>query len=235
MSELLIEKLTAGYGATDIIQDISLRVQGGKILAIAGTNGSGKSTIVKAIMGLVSRVAGVIKLDGRDLLALSPEARTAHGLGYVPQVNNVFSTLTVKENLAVVECGNHRQQRMKEIFERFPALAERQNLLAGNLSGGERQQLAFARALMLNPRVIVLDEPTAALSVALVKQVFSLIRKLPETGIGVLLVEQRARLALEIADNGLILDQGRIVLAGTAEDLLNDKRMAELYLGHAHS
>jgi len=235
MSELIVENLTAGYGAIDIIHDIGLRIKGGQILTIAGTNGSGKSTLVKAIMGLVPRVEGAISLDGSDLLSLPPEARVAHGLGYVPQVENIFATLTVHENLAVVECGNNRQQRMDEMFERFPALAERKKLLAGNLSGGERQQLAFARALMLKPQFLVLDEPTAALSIALVEQVFDLIKQLPKTGIGVLLVEQRARLALEISDNGLILDQGRIVLAGKANDLLNNKKMAELYLGHSQT
>lgn len=235
MRGLVIDKLTAGYGAMDIIQDVSLRVEAGQILAIAGTNGSGKSTIVKAIMGLVPRVTGVIELDGVNLLALSPEARAGCGLGYVPQVENIFATLSVIENLLVVECGDDHPMRIQQMFERFPALFERKNLLAGNLSGGERQQLAFARALMLNPRFIVLDEPTAALSITLVEQVFDLIKKLPDTGIGVLLVEQRARLALEIADNGLILDQGRIVLAGKAQDLLDDNQMAELYLGHAHA
>lgn len=235
MSELVVENLSAGYGAADIIHDISLRIKSGQILTIAGTNGSGKSTLVKAIMGLVPRVDGSISLEGNDLLALPPEARVGHGLGYVPQVENVFATLTVDENLAVVEYSGNRQQRMNEMYDRFPALAERKTLLAGNLSGGERQQLAFARALMLKPQFIVLDEPTAALSIALVEQVFDLIKKLPETGIGILLVEQRARLALEISDNGLILDQGRIVLAGEAKDLLNNKQMAELYLGHAQN
>lgn len=235
MSELVVENLSAGYGAADIIHDISLRVKSGEILTIAGTNGSGKSTLVKAIMGLVPRVTGNVLIGKKDLLALPPEARVSQGLGYVPQVQNVFATLSVEENLAVVECGDNRQQRMVKMFERFPALAERKNLLAGNLSGGERQQLAFARALMLEPQFIVLDEPTAALSVALVEQVFELIKKLPEAGVGILLVEQRARLALEISDNGLILDQGRNVLAGKASDLLNDKQMAELYLGHAQT
>jgi len=233
MRALVVKDLSAGYGAVDIISGIDLAVESGRILAIAGTNGSGKSTLVKAVMGLVPRVSGEVTLDGSDLLALPPEARVGQGLGYVPQVANVFASLTVAENLSVVECGRNRVARMAEMFERFPALAERKRMVAGNLSGGERQQLAFARALMLKPRFIVLDEPTAALSTALVIQVFELIRSMPALGIGVLLVEQRARLALEIADDGIILDQGQIVMADTAKNLLEDAQMAELYLGHA--
>ncbi|MCB1478029.1 MAG: ABC transporter ATP-binding protein [Tepidamorphaceae bacterium] len=230
---LIISDLVAGYGGAAIVKGVGLSVEPGRIVAIAGTNGSGKSTLVKAVMGLVPKVEGKVDLDGTNLLALPAEARVAHGLGYVPQVANVFTTLSVWENLAVVECGGDRKARIAQMFERFPALAERKAMAAGHLSGGERQQLAFARALMLEPKYLILDEPTAALSVALVEQVFTLIRELPQLGIGVLLVEQRARLALEIADDGIILDQGSEVMAGPAAELLEDNRMAELYLGHA--
>ncbi len=233
MSVLHLRELCAGYGGVDIVEDISFDLASGEILAIAGTNGSGKSTLIKAIMGLAPRVTGLVELDGIDLLGMATEQRVARGIGYVPQVRNVFATLSVEENLEVVETSGRKDSLIEAMYERFPALAERRRMRAGDLSGGERQQLALARALMLDPKIIVLDEPTAALSTGLVEQVLRLIRELPTSGAGVLLVEQRARLALEIADRGVILDQGRMVMADSATALLQDERMAELYLGHA--
>lgn len=228
---LEIRQLRGGYSEVDIIQDIDLQVGSGQIVTIAGTNGAGKSTLVKALLGLLPRVQGEIVLDGRAITRLSAEDRFDAGLAYVPQVANVFASLTVRENLQVVRGVPHLKRRMEEVLADFPALVERLGQPASNLSGGERQQLAFARALMPSPRIMVLDEPTAALAPSLVGKVFDMVQRLPAAGVAVLMVEQRARQALQISQQGYILDQGRCVLAGPARGLLDDERMAQLYLG----
>lgn len=231
MSLLTVNDLSAGYGDVDIVTGISLHVDPLEIVTIAGTNGSGKSTLVKALMGLLTRVRGEMRIDGTSLERVASEKRIGLGIVYVPQVENVFPTLTVTENLQVVEGVTDRRRRIDEMFQRFPALAERRRTRAGSLSGGERQQLAFARALMPQPRLMILDEPTAALSPALVHEVLALIQGLPALGVSALLVEQRARQALAISDRGYILDTGRVVIDDTAPRLLADERMADLYLG----
>lgn len=228
-----VEALAGGYGEVDILRGIDLAVGEREIVAIAGTNGAGKSTLAKAVLGLLPRVAGRITFQGRDIAQTPAEDRIALGLGYVPQVANVFGALTVHENLQVVPGVHDGARRIAEILDAFPALQQRLRQRAATLSGGERQQLAFARALVTRPKLVVLDEPTAALAPSLVRFVFDLVQRLPAQGVAVLMVEQRARQALAIADRGVILDQGRAVLAGPAADLLADPRMAELYLGHA--
>lgn len=233
MRLLTIENVSAGYGEVDIVMEMNLTVDTREIVTIAGTNGAGKSTLVKAIMGLAPRCSGRIEFAGVNLLSLKPEDRVAAGISYVPQVANVFAPLTVVENLQVVENVDKRTARITEMFDLFPALAGRRRATAGSLSGGERQQLAFARALMPRPKMILLDEPTAALSPSLVEQVLGLIRSLPALDIAALVVEQRARQSLDISDRGYILDSGRIVLAGSAKDLLADEKMAHYYLGRA--
>lgn len=233
MTLLSIEGLSAGYEDTDIVTDVGLIVEPLEVVTIAGTNGSGKSTVVKAVMGLLTRVAGSVRFDGHDLLRVPSEKRVGIGMSYVPQVANVFPSLTVLENLKVQEGVNDQKAKLEQIFEMFPALADRRRMHGGSLSGGERQQLALARGLMSEPKLMVLDEPTAALSPALVNQVLTLIEGLPKLGVTVLLVEQRARQALMISHRGYILDTGRVVLHDTAAALLADERMAELYLGNA--
>ena len=231
MSLLDVADLSGGYSEVDILRGIDLCVTEREIVTIAGTNGAGKSTLAKALMGLVPRCRGRVLFDGRDLLRLAPEDRVAIGIGYVPQVANVFGDLTVLDNLRVVERVVDRTRRIAEMFERFPALGERRRVRARSLSGGERQQLAFARALMSRPKLLLLDEPTAALSPNLVDQVFAIIRSVQSSGTAVFLVEQRARQALEISARGYILDSGRVVLDGPAADLLANPQMAQLYLG----
>lgn len=231
MSLLTISNLKGGYSEVDILNGIDLSLVQGDILTIAGTNGAGKSTLARAVLGLLPRVSGDILLDGLSLVGLSPEQRVARGIGYVPQVSNVFGSLSVLENLQVVAGVTRARDRIAELLEAFPALANRQRARAGSLSGGERQQLAFARALMPRPRLVVLDEPTAALAPALVAESFSRIRDLPSLGVTVLMVEQRARQALAVSQYGCILDGGRVALQADAASLLEDERAAELYLG----
>ncbi|MGE0315320.1 MAG: ABC transporter ATP-binding protein [Lautropia sp.] len=228
---LRIVDVRGGYGAVDILHGVSLELAQREIVTIAGTNGAGKSTLAKAVVGLLPRVEGRIELAGVDVSTLDVEDRVDAGLGYVPQVANVFPTLTVMENLKVVPVRGSGGDRIAKQLDAFPALKPKVSQRAGTLSGGERQQLAFARALLADPKLVVLDEPTAALAPALVAQVFELVTQLPKAGVGVLMVEQRARQALAVSDRGFILDQGKVVLAGPAASLLADARMAELYLG----
>ena len=231
MTLLVLDDLRGGYGEVDVLNGISLTLDTDEILTVAGTNGAGKSTLARAVVGLLPRLSGTIAFAGSSFAGLSPEDRVAAGIGYVPQVANVFPSLSVLENLQVVMGVSDRKARIAEILATFPSLAERPRARAGSLSGGERQQLAFARALMSRPRLLILDEPTAALAPAKVADTFALIRTLPKLEVAVLIVEQRARQALAISNRGCILDGGRVALAGSAEALLADERAAELYLG----
>ncbi|WP_035714684.1 ABC transporter ATP-binding protein [Azorhizobium doebereinerae] len=230
---LTIETLAGGYGEVNILNGIDLTLAAGEILTVAGTNGAGKSTLAKAVVGLLPRVTGRVLLEGRDITLMPAEQRARAGIGYVPQVANVFPSLSILDNLTVVEGVRDKATRVADMMEMFPALAERRRARAGSLSGGERQQLAFARALMTRPGVIVLDEPTAALSPAKVDESFTRIAALAHTGTAVLLIEQRARQALAISQRGAVLDGGKVALEGEAASLLADERAARLYLGHA--
>ncbi len=235
MTILAIDNLRGGYSEVDILNGIDLSLSEGEILTVAGTNGAGKSTLAKAIVGLLPRVSGAVRIDGRDILGLPAEDRIGLGIGYVPQVANIFPSLSILENLQVVQGVKDHKARIAELFALFPLLGERRRTRAGSLSGGERQQLAFARALMPRPKLMILDEPTAALSPARVADVFSLIARLPSLGVTVLMVEQRARQALAISDHGCILDGGKVALEGAATTLLADERAAELYLGRGRT
>ena len=232
-AELKISGLTGGYGETDILKGVDLQVLPGEIITVAGTNGAGKSTMLKALMGLLPRVGGSLSWNDVDLRGQPTESRLAAGISYVPQIANVFPRLTVLENLLVVQGVPQVKQRAREMVALFPVLQALLTRLAGSLSGGERQQLAFARALMSRPRLVCLDEPTAALSPIMAKSIFGHIERLPALGASVLMVEQRARDALAVSHRGYILDQGRVALSGPAATLLDDPRAMALYLGHA--
>ncbi|CAN7357015.1 ABC transporter ATP-binding protein [Bosea sp. LjRoot9] len=230
---LSIDALRGGYGEADILNGVTLTLNDREILTVAGTNGAGKSTLAKAIVGLLPRSTGAIIFHGKDLAGLSTEKRISLGIGFVPQVANVFSDLTIQENLAVVAGIKDKRTRLDEMLAVFPALQTRLHQKAGSLSGGERQQLAVARALMPRPTLLIMDEPTAALSPDRASAALELVQRLPSLGVAVLLVEQRARQALAISHRGCILDGGQVAMEGPADTLLSDGRAAELYLGQS--
>ena len=223
----------AGYGDTEIIHGVDMRVDAGEVVTIIGPNGSGKSTMMKAIVGIVQASSGEIRFDGRRIDGLGADRRIPLGLCYVPQTDNVFPTLTITENL---EMGGFLRSdrldgRIREMFELFPDLAEKRNAKAGSLSGGQRQMMAIARALMLEPRLLLLDEPTAGLSPLLMETVFGMVRDINATGIAILMVEHNAKKALAISHRGYVLALGEVRLENTGPELANDPHVGRLYLG----
>ncbi len=223
----------AGYGDTEIIHGIDMRVDAGEIVTIIGPNGSGKSTMMKAIVGIVQASSGEISFDGHRIERLDPDRRIPLGMCYVPQTENVFPALTITENL---EMGGFLRNdrldgRIGEMFDLFPDLAEKRNAKAGSLSGGQRQMMAVARALMLEPRLLLLDEPTAGLSPMLMGNVFRMIQDINATGVAVLMVEHNARKALSISHRGYVLAVGEVRMENAGPELANDPQVGRLYLG----
>lgn len=235
-SEHLFEarELVAGYlPDVDILRGASIHVDTGELVGIIGPNGAGKSTLVKAMLGLVPIRSGTVLLDGADVTREPPHRLVAAGVGYVPQNENVFASLTVMENL---EMGlfirpKEFKARYAAVTDLFPVLADRRSQRCGSLSGGERQVVALARALMTDPQVLLLDEPSAGLSPLMQDSVFEAISRINETGVSILMVEQNAARCLVIADRGYVLDQGRNAYTGTGRELLDDPKVIELYLG----
>ncbi|GIT91776.1 ABC transporter ATP-binding protein [Jannaschia pagri] len=231
---LIGEAMTGGYGAgPDILHDCTIAVDPGEIAVIVGPNGAGKSTGMKAVFGMLTLRKGSVRLNGEDITALTPQARVGKGMGFVPQTSNIFTSMTVEENL---EMGafirrDDFSDTMAQVYDLFPILKEKRLQPAGELSGGQRQQVAVGRALMTQPSVLMLDEPTAGVSPIVMDELFDRIIEVARTGISILMVEQNARQALEIADKGYVLVQGRNAHTGTGKDLLADEQVRRSFLG----
>ncbi len=224
--------VTSGYGKLTIIKDVSISVGEREIVVVLGPNGSGKSTLLKTLFGLLPLMDGDVLYQSKSIAGKKPYELVRLGIAYVPQVENIFPTLTVRENL---EMGGYLlanpEEKIEEMFSLFPVLSEKENVPAVNLSGGERQMLALARALMLNPRLLLLDEPTAGLSPAMIKLVLEKIVEIKNKGVSVLLVEQNAKSALKIAHRGYILAAGRKVFEGSPEQILKNEEIGKIYFG----
>jgi len=230
---LVAKDLVAGYlPEVDILKGVSLSVREGEIATLVGPNGAGKSTLIKTIFGLLRPRRGRVLLRGEDISGLEPHTITRRGMSYVPQLDNVFPSLTVEENLEVGSLDRSRTRaRIGDMYEVFPRLGERRTQAAGTMSGGERQMLAMARALMPKPHVLLLDEPSAGLAPAFVEATFEKVREINEVGVTVVMVEQNARRALAMSDRGYVLDLGQNRFQGPGAELLEDTKVAELYLG----
>lgn len=230
---LIGEAMTGGYGGADILHACTIAVEKGQIAVIVGPNGAGKSTAMKAVFGMLKLRAGHVKLDGEDITALTPQARVAKGMGFVPQTHNIFTSLTVEENL---EMGafirrDDFSDTLAQVYDLFPILKQKRLQPAGELSGGQRQQVAVGRALMTQPKVLMLDEPTAGVSPIVMDELFDRIIEVARTGISILMVEQNARQALEIADKGYVLVQGANRYTDTGKALLADPEVRRSFLG----
>ena len=233
MPVLSIDNLSGGYGEADILHGVSLQVNTSEIVVVIGPNGAGKSTALKAVFGLLRLSGGSVHLAGEEITNMDPAQVVNKGVCYVPQTNNVFPTLTVQENLemgAYIRKDDFRP-RLQEIYEMFPPLAEKKKQVAGELSGGQRQMVAIGKALMLEPTILMLDEPTAGLSPIYRNEIFQIIRQINASGVPILMVEQNAKQSLAVANRAYVLVDGRNRTTGKGIDLLNDPEIAKMFLG----
>ncbi len=233
MRYLVGEAMTGGYGDADILHDCTIGVDEGEIAVVVGPNGAGKSTAMKAVFGMLGLRSGRVMMNGEDITALKPQERVRKGMGFVPQTNNVFPSLTVLENLemgAFVRADDVADT-LSQVLDLFPVLKEKADQPAGELSGGQRQQVAVGRALMTQPKVLMLDEPTAGVSPIVMDELFDRIIEVARTGIAILMVEQNAKQALHIADKGFVLVQGRNRYTDTGQALLSDNNVRKAFLG----
>ena len=233
---LNVRDLHAGYGRAEVLSGLNLQLQPGSVLTVIGPNGAGKSTLLNALMGVLP-ARGEIVFDGQSLQGASLEDRVMQGIALVPEKRELFTTMPVEDNLVL---GGYRPMRLRQrewmaqidtVYQLFPRLKERRRQLAGTLSGGERQMLALGRALMSQPKLLMLDEPSLGLAPLVVQEIFTTIQRLRATGVSILLVEQNARAALEVADHGYVIENGEIVLSGPANELARDDRVIDAYLG----
>ena len=233
MPVLNIDNLSGGYGEADILHGVSLQVNTSEIVVVIGPNGAGKSTALKAVFGLLRLSGGSVHLAGEEITNMDPAQVVNKGVCYVPQTNNVFPTLTVQENLemgAYIRKDDFRP-RLQEIYEMFPPLAEKKKQVAGELSGGQRQMVAIGKALMLEPTILMLDEPTAGLSPIYRNEIFQIIRQINASGVPILMVEQNAKQSLAVANRAYVLVDGQNRTSGKGIDLLNDPEIAKMFLG----
>ena len=233
MNNLIGKNLTAGYGGVDIIKDINLEVNEGEIVVIVGPNGAGKSTAMKALLGMLSLTSGSVEYSNEEISSMLPQNRINLGLAFVPQTNNVFTGMTVEENL---EMGGFLRDddiihTINDVYDLFPILKEKRNQSAGELSGGQRQQVAFGRALMTQPKILMLDEPTAGVSPIVMDELFDHIVKVKRTNVAILMVEQNAKQALSISDRGYVLVTGQNKFEGSGSELLEDPEVRRSFLG----
>jgi ABC-type branched-subunit amino acid transport system ATPase component len=230
---LEVQHVSSGYGEMRILHDVSVRVESGEAVTLIGPNGAGKSTLLKTIFGLLAPTAGRIVFEGGDIASAKPPSLVRRGISYVPQVDNVFPSLTVQENLEMGafvrtdDCAG----RFDDIYAFFPALRQKRRQRVGSLSGGERQMVAMGRALMLDPRLLLLDEPSAGLSPRLVRDIFEKMTEINRAGVALLIVEQNARAALRLSHRGYVMASGQVRLEGKGADLLQDEEVGRLYLG----
>ena len=232
---LEIKDLNVFYGAIHALKGISLTVEEGELVSLIGANGAGKTTTLHTISGLLTAASGSITLDGKDLQKVAPNTIISMGLAHVPEGRHVFARMTVEENLRmgayIIKDQKKISENLENVYSHFPRLKERSRQLAGTLSGGEQQMLATGRALMTDPKIVLMDEPSMGLSPLLVKEIFSIIQELHESGITILLVEQNAKMALAVADRAYVLETGSISMSGKAAELAEDDRVRKAYLG----
>lgn len=232
---LEIKEVNCGYGELKVLFDVSLHVNEGEIVALVGSNGAGKTTLLKAISGIIPLDSGKIRFQNQEICSLLPYERSRLGIVHIPQGRGILSTLTVYDNLVLGDyykkLQQPREEKLERVYDLYPILKERKNQTAGLLSGGQQQMLAIARALMMEPKLMILDEPSLGLAPLIVKEVYKVLFKLKAENVSILLIEQNLNFALKLADRGYVLETGRIVLSGSSKELLNNEHVKKAYLG----